>query len=268
MWKWEAEGTAKAVIVMVHGAMEHHGRYKWLAQMWKSSGYHVVMGDLPGQGITTRAFRGHIDSFEEYLDEVKIWLEAAYEYSLPVFLFGHSMGGLIAIRLLQEEDEWDIAGIILSSPCLGLKRQPSKLLNFLSYGLNVVYPQFKVDSGLDTELITRNKDVREVDANDTLYVTKVSVRWYRELIEAIKQAFEEIPELQDVPLLVMQGGEDRIVDKKAVREWFNYNQLSEKQFKEWPNLYHEIFNEPEREDVFRYALSFVETRLRILGYIV
>lgn len=46
MWKWEAEGTAKAVIVMVHGSMEHHGRYKWLAQMWKSSGYHVVMGDL------------------------------------------------------------------------------------------------------------------------------------------------------------------------------------------------------------------------------
>ena len=104
--------------------------------------------------------------------------------------------------------------------------------------------------------------------NDSFYVTKVSVRWYRELIEAIKEAFEEIPDLQDVPLLVMQGGDDRVVDKKAVREWFNYNQLSEKQFKEWPNLYHEIFNEPEREDVFKYALGFVETRLRILGYIV
>ena len=161
MWKWEAEGTAKAVIVMVHGSMEHHGRYKWLAQMWKSSGYHVVMGDLPGQGTTTRAFRGHIDSFDEYLDAVKIWLEAAYEYSLPVFLLGHSMGGLISIRLLQEE-EWDIAGVILSSPCLGLKRQPSKMLNLLSYGLNVVYPKFKVDSGLSSDLITRNKEVREV----------------------------------------------------------------------------------------------------------
>ncbi|USK69582.1 alpha/beta hydrolase [Peribacillus asahii] len=267
MWKWEAEGAAKAVIVIIHGSMEHHGRYKWLVQMWRSAGYHVVMGDLPGQGTTTRANRGHINSFDEYLDEVKIWIEAAYEYSLPVFLLGHSKGGLIVIRLLQEE-EWDIAGIILSSPCLGLKRQPPKMLNTLSYALNLVYPTYKVDSGLSPELVTRNKEVQETDKNDSLYVTKISVRWYRELVQAIKDAFEEIPELQDVPLLVMQGGEDLVVDKKMVREWFNYNLLSEKQFKEWPNLYHEIFNEPEREDVFNYALGFVETRLKILGYVI
>jgi lysophospholipase len=84
----------------------------------------------------------------------------------------------------------------------------------------------------------------------------------------MKDAFEEIPEIQDVPLLVMQGGDDKIVNKKAVREWFNYNLASEKQYKEWPKLYHEIFNEPERDDVFQYALSFVENRLKILGYVV
>ena len=55
MWKWEAEGEAKAVVVMVHGAMEHHRRYGWLIEMWRLSGFHVIMGDLPGQGMTTRA---------------------------------------------------------------------------------------------------------------------------------------------------------------------------------------------------------------------
>ena len=74
MWKWETEGDAKGVIVIIHGAMEHHGRYKWVTQMWLSAGYHVVTGDLPGQGMTTRAYRGHIDSFDEYLDEVKSWM--------------------------------------------------------------------------------------------------------------------------------------------------------------------------------------------------
>jgi len=267
MWKWEAEGAAKAVIVIIHGAMEHHGRYKWLVQMWRSSGYHVVMGDLPGQGITSRASRGHIDSFDEYLDEVKIWIEAAYEYSLPVFLLGHSMGGLVAIRLLQEE-EWDIAGVILSSPCLGLKKQPPKMMKAISPGLNIVFPTYKVDSGLSPDLVTRNPEVRESDLNDSLYVTKISVRWYSELTQSMKDAFEEIGDLQDVPLLLMQGGDDQVVDKKMVREWFNYTLQSEKQFKEWPNLYHEIFNEPEREDVFNYALGFVETRLKILGYVI
>ncbi|WP_110927317.1 alpha/beta hydrolase [Bacillus massiliglaciei] len=266
MWSWETEENAKGVIVIIHGAIEHHGRYKWLSQMWRSAGYHVIMGDLPGQGMTTRANRGHIDSFDEYLDEVKKWIAAAYDYELPVFLLGHSMGGLIAIRLLQEE-EWDLAGLILSSPCLGLLQKPPKMMAALSHGLNVVYPTFKVDPGLTPELVTRNEEIRESDLNDSLYVTKVSVRWFRELEQAMKDAFEEIPDFPDLPILVMQGGDDKVVDKKAVQSWFNYCFSSEKQWKEWKGLYHEIFNEPEREDVFQYAKSFVENRLKLLGYV-
>jgi lysophospholipase len=267
MWKWEADGNAKAVIIMIHGAMEHHGRYKWLSQMWRSAGYHVIMGDLPGQGMTTRAFRGHIESFDDYLKEVKSWIVEAYQYSLPVFLLGHSMGGLVAIRLLQEED-LDLAGVILSSPCLGLVTQPPRVLNGLSHVINLVYPKLRINANITPEIATRNLEVRDDDLNDSLYVTKVSVRWYRELVHAMKLAFEEIPNFQDVPLLLMQGGDDKVVDKRPVREWFNYNQCSEKQFKEWPHLYHEIFNEPEREDVFQYALGFVENRLKTLGYII
>ncbi|WP_059171469.1 alpha/beta hydrolase [Bacillus sp. FJAT-27445] len=267
MWKWEADGEAKAVIVMVHGAMEHHRRYGWLIEMWRSSGFHVIMGDLPGQGMTTRAYRGHIDSFDEYLTEVKDWIEAAYTYGLPVFLLGHSMGGLIAIRLLQEE-KLTIAGAILSSPCLGLVHEPSRFLNLLSYGMNAVFPSLRMNSGISVKMATRNKEVQEFDLNDTLYVTKVSVRWYRELQAAMKAAFHQLGQIQDVPALVMQAGDDLIVNKKAVRSWFNQAPLSEKRFKEWPEFYHEIFNEPEREKVFEYALEFVNSQLRGIGYVI
>lgn len=267
MWKWEADGEAKAVIVMVHGAMEHHRRYGWLIEMWRSSGFHVIMGDLPGQGMTTRAHRGHIDSFDEYLTEVKDWVEAAYTYGLPVFLLGHSMGGLISIRLLQEE-KLNIAGVILSSPCLGLVHEPSKFINFLSYGLNIVFPALRMKSGITVKMATRNKEVQEFDLNDTLYVTKVSVRWYRELQDAMKAAFHELGQIQDVPALVMQAGDDLIVNKKAVRSWFNQAPLSEKRIKEWPDFYHEIFNEPDRNKVFEYARDFVHGQLREIGYII
>ncbi|MDQ0272260.1 alpha/beta hydrolase [Cytobacillus purgationiresistens] len=267
MWKWEAEGEAKAVIVMVHGAMEHHGRYGWLIEMWRLSGFHVIMGDLPGQGMTTRSNRGHIDSFNEYLVEVKDWIQAAYEFDLPVFLLGHSMGGLISIRLLQEE-RLKLAGVILSSPCLGLVKVPAKPLNILSYGLNVITPSLRLNSGLTVEMATRNPDVRDADLNDTLYITKVSVRWYRELAKAMKDALEQIDKVQDVPLLVMQGGDDKIVNKVPVKTWFNQAPFSEKRFKEWPNCYHEIFNEPEREDVYDYAKDFVMSQLKAIGYLV
>ncbi|MFJ7729527.1 lysophospholipase [Neobacillus sp. NPDC097160] len=267
MWKWEAEGEAKAVIVIVHGAMEHHGRYGWLIEMWRLSGFHVIMADLPGQGMTTRSRRGHIDSFDEYIIEVKDWVQAAYRYELPVFLVGHSMGGLISIRLLQEE-RLNIAGVILSSPCLGLVHTPSKFLDTMSHLLNIVYPSLRMNSGLSVQMATRNEDVREADSNDTLYVTKISVRWYRELAGAIKQAFVNLEKIQDIPMLVMQGGDDQIVNKATVKEWFNHVPLSEKRFKEWPKCYHEIFNEPEREEVFEYAKDFVNSQLKAIGYIV
>ena len=96
MWCMEAERPV-ATIVVIHGACEHHGRYKWLSEMWRSSGFNVVMGDLPGQGTSTRE-RGHIRSFQEYIDEVDKWVARAKAFELHVFMLGHSMGGLIAIE--------------------------------------------------------------------------------------------------------------------------------------------------------------------------
>ncbi|MEK4028396.1 MULTISPECIES: alpha/beta hydrolase [Bacillaceae] len=267
MWKWETEQQPKGVIVMIHGAMEHHGRYGWLIEMWRRNGFHVVMGDLPGQGMTSRAKRGHISSFNEYIEEVKDWVQAAYQFDLPLFILGHSMGGLIAIRLLQEM-EVETAGVILSSPCLGMNHTPPKVMDILSHGLNSLSPSVKFSSGLTVEMATRNEEVRQADKEDLLYVNKVSVRWYRELLQAIKTADLKTGAVPDVPLLVMQAGDDLIVDKKSVRKWFHRLDLSEMHYKEWPGLYHEIFNEPEREEVFHYAKGFVENRLRLLGYVI
>jgi len=259
MWTWKAE-TGKAVIVMIHGAAEHHGRYKWLIEMWRLSGFHVVMGDLPGQGTTSRS-RGHIDSFDEYIEVVEEWIREAKTYNLPIFLLGHSMGGLVAIRALQEKC-LDVNAVILSSPCLGLVHKPNRAVDMLSKGLNVVLPKIRFDSKLNVKIATRNKEVQEMDENDSLYVTKVSVRWYRELMKAIEQAFEQIHKFPHLPLLLMQGGDDKIVDKDTVMKWFNQLELPEKSFKLWEGFYHEIFNEPERELVFDMAKRFVEAHLQ------
>ncbi|GIN73095.1 phospholipase YtpA [Bacillus sp. J14TS2] len=265
MKKIETEQSAVGVIVIIHGAMEHHGRYWWLIEMWRSEGFHVITGDLPGQGLTTRMHRGHIDSFDEYVNEALDWVQAAKSYELPIFVIGHSMGGLTAIRMLQTTDI-TVDGLVLSSPCLGLKNYPSIPLNALTVGLNWIAPGLKVNPGLNVNLTTRDEDVKERTLNDGLTITKVSVRWYRELVSAMKLAFAQMSKFPDIPLLVLQGGDDKIVDKLEVFEWFNHVKITEKTYKEWPDCYHEIFNEPEKEQVFLYAKNFIELRLRFLDY--
>lgn len=267
MWKWECEGKPKAVIVIVHGAMEHHGRYGWLIEMWRQNGFHIVMGDLPGQGKTTRARRGHISSFQEYTNEVSDWVSASFQFNVPVFLLGHSMGGLIATRFVQEQKP-ELAGVILSSPLYKMKHAPPKYLDLAAHGLNSLTPSLKFDSGLTSEMVTRNEEVHSYDADDPLFVRKVSVRWYREVVQAMKLAAASAGEIPDIPHLIMQAGNDLVTDESAVRSFVKKVNLTELQYKEWPGLYHEIFNEPEREQVFQYTLDFVHNRLRALGFII
>ncbi|MCF6138358.1 alpha/beta hydrolase [Pseudalkalibacillus berkeleyi] len=258
MWIWEAP-EAKAVIVMVHGAGEHHGRYEWLCSKWVSKGYHVVMGDLPGQGLTRRN-RGHIHSFDEYIETIESWVDEAKHFDLPIYLFGHSMGGLAVIRTVTEKN-LPLAAVLLSSPALGIVEKPPKAIDAVSKVLNKVYPSLRLRSSKGRPRGTRSEEVLKRDSEDFLLVKKVSIRWYRELMDAMKAAFASVHRFPDLPLLVVQGGDDLIVDKEKVREWFNQLNMAEKAYKEWPALYHEVLNDPERGLVFQYIHQYVELNL-------
>ncbi|TVP83910.1 MAG: alpha/beta hydrolase [Alkalicoccus sp.] len=261
MWKWEAEGTPKASVVIIHGAGEYHARYEWLIKQFQQMQFHVFMGDLPGQG-TSPGPRGHVDSFQLYVQKVRKWLEEAKKEGLPVILAAHSMGGLIgavAVQQLEEKEMPDM--IIFSSPCFGLvdkqpwtKRSAVKMLNRFA-------PRTMFPSGLEPGSGTRSPEMRKRDEQDDLLVKHVSARWYSELIRAIRDAHKKAAHFPDIPCFVVQGGEDHIVDKAAVRKWFDNLPINDKAFKEWPELYHEVFNEPERAEVFTHITGFITPRL-------
>lgn len=252
---WETEKEAKAVVVIVHGAQEYYKRYKWLAMQCNMSGYHVITGDLPGHGNNAKK-RGHIDSFYEYIDKVTFWVKEAEKYNLPIFLFGHSMGGLTVIRALVER-KCHVQAVILSSPCLEIKAKPAKILEILSKPMNKLAPNMLFTSTVVPEIATSNPEMIDFYYNDGEMLQKVSVRWFREFDDHIQLAHEKVLDFPEVPLLLMQAGDDKLVDKVRVKEWFNKVDLKEKVYKEWDGLYHELFNEVKRHEVFDYMNRFI-----------
>ena len=104
MWKWETEHDAKGVVVIVHNILEHTGRYAYVITMLRRNGYHVIMGDLPGQGQTSRANKGQLEHFDIYHETLIEWVRIANEYKIPTFVMGVGLGGLILLNVLEKQN--------------------------------------------------------------------------------------------------------------------------------------------------------------------
>ncbi|MFC7322126.1 alpha/beta hydrolase [Halobacillus campisalis] len=248
----------KATVIIVHGAFEHAGRYQHLAERLRSDGFSVILDDLLGQG-KSKEEKGHIRKFDDYLHTLLQWIEQAGKQH-PIFLLGHSMGGVVVIRTLQKYKP-EVNGVILSSPALGILNGPSKPTVGFSKLVNFVRPSFKVSSSISPEKVTRNQEVIKNHKEDPLIIERVSVRWYLEFQKAIKNAMKQADEFPALPTLVMQAGDDLIIDHRKTYEWFNNINTDEKTYKQWPDYYHEIFNEVEWKLVYTYMLNFIDQQL-------
>ena len=263
MWKWETEGKPKAVVIIVHSAYEHHRRYAWLIEKLRSSNCHIVMGDLPGHGEQKKTESIHNEPFDHYKAYINQALQVAVSYDLPIFIMGHGLGATLLMRVMRKL-EIEYAGVILTSPWLHLKKLPSKWSNALAR----IPVQHKVNHDIELKELTRNYEVYQQFVNDSAYQTLVTNSWYKELhmlMRSVSQATESVP---NVPILLMTAELDKITDTKAAANWLKNQELTEYQFKEWKNCFHDLFQEPEREEIFTYSDSFINNVLRSIGYII
>jgi lysophospholipase len=266
MWKWEAKGQAKAVIILVHSAYEHHLRYAWQIEQWRSADFHVIMGDLPGHGKEAAAEQVHKETFKEYEKSLKISIRAALENELPVFIVAHGLGATLVINLLSKT-AYPIAGIVLSSPWLRLLKTPTKLPSALT-GLHKLTPNMSIEHHIGISDLTRNQEVIDQEQNDPLYKPVATAGWYYELQGSMRQAAQSIGQFPDIPVFLHTGGADRIADKEAAKRWLQQQNLKEFSYKEWSRYYHDVFQEPEREDLFFSSHLFLQNAMRLLGYVV
>lgn len=242
---------AKAIVLAVHGSGEHIGRYKHIAKWLNQHDISMVGGDLPGLG-KSMAQRGHIDDFNDYLVKVDEWLKFIKNNwpDLPLFLFGHSMGGLIALRYIEELKEKDlIKGAIVTSPAVSIGVDIPKWQLLIAEVLKKLWPTFRLKSSIRAHHVSRDPMVVEQYDKDPLNYGKVSIGWFFEFKKAIEDVWEKAAYIEEIniPLLYLQAEADQLVDPNAAVKFVEMLNKEQVEFHLIPKLYHEIFNEPEKE---------------------
>ncbi|MFY0498494.1 alpha/beta fold hydrolase [Staphylococcus haemolyticus] len=267
MWKGETEHDAKGVVVIVHNILEHTGRYAYVITMLRRNGYHVIMGDLPGQGQTSRANKGQLEHFDIYHETLIEWVRIANEYKIPTFVMGVGLGGLILLNVL-EKTELPIEGMLLLSPLLEFKRNNKTRKNMLISNVGKGSKDARFKLGIETKDLTRNDEVIEETKQDGLMLRKVTYKWYNILLETMKDTVQHFKDIQSMPTLLMYGTEDKLLELRSFNELKNNLNTNEFYFKVWEGFYHEIHNEPERDQVMRYVLTFLNNSVNTMGFIV
>lgn len=258
---WLPAEHPKAALALIHGIGEHSGRYHHVARFFQARGYAIFALDLRGHG-QSKGNRGHVARFGDYMADAQVLIDLAHEKTpdVPVFLVGHSMGGLITLAYtLKHPDE--LSGIIVSSPGLRPILSVPGWKIFMGNLLSNLWPSFSMENGIDIRMVTRHPDVIAADGLDPLVHARVSARWFTEFNLTRTWVMEEANTLA-VPALILQGGQDQVTDPHAAREIFERIGMDDKHHIEYPELYHEIFNEPEQEDVFHDIEAWLTPRLQ------
>lgn len=270
-WSWQAaDGTqiyaqgwepqqATGVVCVVHGQGDHSGRYAHVAAALGEAGYATLTCDHRGHG-KSQGPRGHTPSYEALLDEIdRLLEEAARRYpGRPRFLYGQSMGGNLALNYALRRRP-PIAGVIATSPWLRLAFAPPAWKVVLGRALDRLAPSFTQASGLDITAIARDSEEVRAYAHDPLNHDQISPRLFNCCYAAGLWALDHAAEFP-LPLLLMHGAADRITSAEASREFAA--KAPGCTFKRWDGCYHEVHNEPERQEMFAMTIDWLHAHIR------
>jgi acylglycerol lipase len=250
--------NTRAVIILVHGLGEHIQRYAHWADLFKKEGIGIAGVDLPGHG-RSEGTRGNIKSYariEEMLDILLNTCKKTFP-GLPIFLYGHSLGGNIVLDYLLRKNP-KIKGAVVTSPFLRLAFEPPKIKLILASVMKNLVPGLIQPSGLNVNHLSHDVAVVEKYKNDPLVHGKISVSLFHSLMTAAKHSLAHAAELK-VPTLMIHGSDDMIISSEGSREFASKTEMAE--LKIWEGGYHELHNEPFNDEVFAFIMNWLNKKL-------
>ena len=260
-WKQQ---NPKAVLIIVHGLKDHGGRYESLGEQLAGHGYAVFALDLRGHG-KSEGERAFVRSFDEYLQDLEIFHERVrhMESGRPLFIFGHSMGGAIAL-LYTLTRKPAISGLLLSAPALKVPSNISSLLVWFTKRIGGIAPKRPVLK-LDNNLFTRDADFLATMNGDPLIDNKPHpARTAAELLRAIERIQKTMSTL-DIPILVMHGTDDKITNPEGSQQLEDVAISRDKTLKLYQGHYHDLLHDLGNSTVSDDLLRWLENHTSLQG---
>jgi alpha-beta hydrolase superfamily lysophospholipase len=234
----------RVVVGLLHGYAEHGARYAHVADAWAERGIATVALDLRGHG-KAEGRRGHCDRFEEYLDDAAelLHLVRARAADLPMVLFGHSFGGLVAATIvLARPSPW--RGLALSAPFFGVAMEVPLAKRLAARIATRIAPTLAMPTGLSGKDVTHDGERARAYDEDPLVFKTATVRWFSETQAAQGRAIAAAPSLA-MPLLVVAGLSDPVSSVARERAFFDAAGSADKTWDGREGLLHEPLSEIE-----------------------
>ncbi len=251
---WTSGDSRRAVLAIIHGYAEHSGRYEPHARYFCDLGIAVHSYDQAGHG-RSGGRRGFIAAYEGLLSDANEFVDRLItdNEGSPIFLLGHSLGGALA-ALAARGRHHQLSGLIVSSPSIALMEP--RWLQKLALSLSRVLPRLGVKP-LDRSLLSTNSEVATAFDNDPLtYRRAIHVRTAAEIIRVGAAALHNARDVT-LPLLVVQGTDDRITSAEAAAELYRLAASDDKSISLFKGMYHETFNEPGGRRVLENMADFI-----------
>jgi len=262
-WWLPDSGAIKAYIIAIHGWGTHSDRLSLPAEYFTEKGYALYSFDLRGHWRNKGEMGGHIDSIDHIQKDIILFTDLVSEIAKDkkIFLIGHDFGGLIS--LIYAINHPALSGVLISSPLLSMFMNLSvgkKVIKTVSKAISKFAPNKILNINIDQNQLTSDLKILRKYITDKNKINVISVKTLSEIDKQSKWAMENAYKLI-CPILLMQAGNDKIVDKKMTKEFFERVKSKDKTYREYDGFLHELWNEKGRAHVYQDMYIWLEKHL-------
>ena len=251
-----------ATLVINHGLGEHTDCYQRLVEGLSDLGnVQFIAWDMRGHG-RSEGKRGVVKRLSDYSSDLVLFLEfIRKEVSKnPIAMVGHSLGGLVTLNTIIRNPDLNVKCAALSSPLLGVQVEVPKLKEVGAKYIAEYLPSLTLWNEINDKDLTHDKKVLAEFAKDPLRHDRVSPKLYLDMVAYSARVRREGKSVT-LPIFMQLSGQDKIVSTKASAEFFETIASSDKEIKIYENSYHEIYNDIERDIVFKDLKNFLKKHI-------